>query len=155
MPSVGARKFLRWCPQLGLAFTLFSAACSGRNDTKADAGGAGDGAAPGDPCQEIGAFLVQLDTSVAPPQTGFLGFVRSGGAPPLIAWRITAQEGPCKLVVPEIPFCNPACTLASCAAATPVAASPSRSRATPVACASAALSTEAGPQEISMTAMGA
>ncbi len=155
MRSAGARKFLRWCPQLGLAFTLFSAACSGGNDTKADAGGAGDGAAPGDPSQEIGAFLVQLDTSVAPPQTGFLGFVRSGGAPPLIAWRMTAQEGPCKLVVPEIPFCNPACTSGQlCSGDTgrcvsqPIARNAGRVRVR-------GLSTEAGPQEISMTAMGA
>ena len=155
MRSAGARNFLRWCPQLGLAFTLFTAACSGGNDTKADAGGAGDGAAPGDPSQEIGAFLVQLDTSVAPPQTGFLGFVRSAGAPPLIGWRMTAQEGPCKLVVPEIPFCNPACTSGQlCSGDTgrcvsqPVARNAGRVRVR-------GLITEAGPQEISMTAMGA
>ena len=65
---------------------------------------------PAIPTRRSGRSWCELDTSVSPPQTGFLGFVRSGWSPPNIVWRITAQEGPCKLVVPETPFCNPACT---------------------------------------------
>jgi hypothetical protein len=154
MPSARAWNFPRWYPHLALAFTVFAAACSGGGGTKADAGGAGDGAAPGDPGQEIGAFLVQLDTSMAPPQTGFLGFVRSGWSPPNIVWPITAQDGPCKLVVPEIPFCNPTCMgSAICAeggrcVAQPVARNAGQVRVR-------GLQTESGPQEIRMTAMGA
>jgi hypothetical protein len=154
MPPVDDHGLPRWCPRLPLAFTLLVAACSGGGGSKADAAGGGDAAAPGDPGQEIGAFLVQLDTSMAPPQTSFLGFVRSGAAPPNIVWRTTAQEGPCKLVVPEVPFCDPGCTggtvctQAGRCVSQPVARNAGRVRLR-------GLQAEAtGPQEISMPPVG-
>ena len=74
-------------------------------------------AGPADPAQDIGGFDIQLvpavaatmDTPAVPAQTALLGGVRSGSTPARVDWRVTAEEGACRLVVPEVPFCDPAC----------------------------------------------
>jgi hypothetical protein len=153
MSPARARQFPRDLRRLLVALGVLGAACSSSDGSKPDGGAAGDAGPPADPAQEIGAFLVQIDTSMSPPYTSFDGFVRSGAAPANVVWKTTAQQGPCKLVVPEIPFCDPGCTGGTVCTASgrcltqPVARSAGRIRLR-------GLTAESGAAEIAMTPMG-
>lgn len=103
-----------------LALAIPLAGCGGGKNGASDAS-----AAQVDPQQAqrgIGGFDVQLDQGTpasaevpaVPPQAAFLGAVRSAPPPPTKTWTVTAQEGPCRLEEPRIPFCNPACSESVC-----------------------------------------
>lgn len=76
-----------------------------------------DAAPPGDPNVLVGAFQVLMTaaaeaTDVSPAvtaQTSFVGRVQDGPTPELVQWTQTAAEGPCRLLIPSVPFCGTPC----------------------------------------------
>ncbi len=76
-----------------------------------------DAAPPGDPDVLVGAFQVLMTaaaeaTEVSPAvtaQTSFIGRVQDGPTPELVRWVETGAEGPCRLLVPSVPFCGTPC----------------------------------------------
>jgi hypothetical protein len=76
-----------------------------------------DAAPPGDPDMLVGAFQVLMTaaaeaTEVSPAvtaQTSFIGRVQDGPTPELVRWVETGAEGPCRLLVPSVPFCGTPC----------------------------------------------
>jgi hypothetical protein len=90
------------------------ASAAGAGTNAAGAGASDGGAAAG----LVGNFLVKM---VAPKDdadayTSFLGKLYDAPQPPLVPLVLDSEEGDCRLMVPEIPFCDPECEDGACTA---------------------------------------
>ena len=98
--------------------SVISLGCgSGDVGGAADAGGDGGAAAVSDAQKAlVGAFQVKLvpATGTAKARTTVLGSVKDGPTPVLVNWKEQASSGDCKLLVPDVPVCDPACAGEAC-----------------------------------------
>jgi len=82
-----------------------SACSSGSEDGAPDSGG------PSSATGSIGSFSIELHAPEGnvPGHTSLLGVVYRGPYPSPVAWRAAREVGACRLLVPQNPFCDPAC----------------------------------------------
>jgi hypothetical protein len=94
-----------------------SAGAAGTGGDSTGAAGNDDAGSP-NPEVTVGVFSVELvaavpasgDSSGSDAFTSVIGKVSSGPAPLAVIWEPRDTQGDCTLLVPRIPFCDPACT---------------------------------------------
>ncbi|WP_234023943.1 hypothetical protein [Sorangium cellulosum] len=109
---------------LGALAGLLSLGCS---TSAADGNGAPDAGLPdgspapngstGDPTRLVGSFQVRSSPAAEPADgapeasgsTSVLGKIYDGPTPAQLVWEVDAEEGPCQLLTPRVPFCNQPC----------------------------------------------
>jgi hypothetical protein len=124
-------------PCLALAFLM--AGCPSDSTKESDAGAAAlDGqvandAQAGDAKATVGTFTIRLvepvpasgSTTATAGHTTIIGKVWNGPQAEEVVWEVDAMDGPCRLVKPRVPFCDPACQDAVCVEDDQCQASPS------------------------------
>ncbi len=92
----------------------FAGACSSSSPAAVtpteDAGVTAD-AAPGDPSVLAGTFKLTLQgaSTTTAASTSMLGKVYDGATPADTIWATQTASGPCKLLLPHVPFCETPC----------------------------------------------
>jgi hypothetical protein len=114
-PSRDTRAALLWMVLVGSACAKSNDSAGASSDARtardavSDAGGAAEGPMGVFELRLVAEVAVSPDLPATPAHSLFSGRVLSGAPPPLRAWRKTATEGSCELLVPRAPFCDPPC----------------------------------------------
>lgn len=83
------------------------------------AGASADAGGTGSPTSElVGSFLVKLvaQKDDTPAHASFLGKLFDAPPLPLVPLVLDSEVGDCRLLVPEVPFCDPPCMASACTA---------------------------------------
>jgi hypothetical protein len=112
-----ARHGLLWSACLAASLTALG--CESK-DAASDAAAASDtGASPSGAAPPLfGYFAIDLIAmtpatpvrSAAAARTAFIGQIKDGVEPEPYPWALDVEEGDCKLLVPDQPFCDPLCS---------------------------------------------